>query len=90
VGILLWEKRSSLLPVPLAVYAALEIACFIAEQVGVGGTAAFYDRYMIQLAPFLGVVAFALLPRLTPARVIPLAALSVVSHAMLWRNMVGH
>jgi hypothetical protein len=58
---------------------------FIAEQIGVGGNLPFYDRYVLQLAPFLGIIAFFALPRLTPARLLALAALSVLSHIMLWR-----
>jgi hypothetical protein len=66
-------------------YALLAILLFIAEQFGVGGNVPFYDRYVLQVAPFLGVIAFALLPSLDKARLFTLIALSFFSHVMLWR-----
>jgi hypothetical protein len=63
----------------------LVIVFFVVEQIGVGGNLAFFDRYVLQLAPFLGLLAVSVLPRLTPLRILALAALSVLSHVMLWR-----
>jgi hypothetical protein len=55
----------------------------------VGGNLPFYDRYVLQLAPFLGLIAFAILPRLTTVRVLALAGMSILSHIMLWRFAFG-
>ena len=85
VCFLLWEQRISLSSSAPAVFALLVIVFFIAEQFGVGGNLPFYDRYILQLAPFLGLVAFTVLPRLTPLRLCALACLSAFSHFMLWR-----
>jgi hypothetical protein len=60
---------------------------FILEQVGVGGNIPFYDLYVLQIAPFLGVVAFAVYPRLKMSRMIPLALLWVVGQVTLWRYL---
>jgi hypothetical protein len=67
----------------------LTVVFFIGEQLGVGGNLRLYDRYLLQLAPFLGIIAFSLAPRLTSARLLALAALSAVSHVMLWRYAFG-
>jgi hypothetical protein len=85
VSNLLWERRQAISSCAPAVFALLVIVFFVAEQLGVGGNLPFYDRYVLQLAPFLGLVAFAILPRLTNARLFALACLSVLSHFMLWR-----
>jgi hypothetical protein len=82
---MLWEQRKALSSCAPAAFALLVIVFFIGEQVGVGGNLAFFDRYVLQLAPFLGLIAFAILPRLTNARLLALACLSVLSHFMLWR-----
>jgi hypothetical protein len=86
---LLWEQRQALSSCAPAVFALLVVVFFVAEQVGVGGNLPFYDRYVLQLAPFLGLIAFAVLPRLTPVRVLALAGMSVLSHVMLWRFAFG-
>jgi hypothetical protein len=85
VCLLLWEQRHSLSSCAPAVFALLVVVFFVAEQIGVGGNLPFYDRYVLQIAPFLGLIAFTVLPRLTPARFVTLAGLSVLSHVMLWR-----
>jgi hypothetical protein len=82
---LLWEQRQVISSCVPAVFALLVIVFFVAEQVGVGGNLPFYDRYVLQLAPFLGLIAFTVLPRLTPARGFAFAGLSALSHIMLWR-----
>jgi hypothetical protein len=84
-GFLLWEQRRSISSNAPAVFSLLVILFFIAEQIGVGGNLPFYDRYVLQLAPFLGLIAFTVLPRLTPLRLLALGGLSVLSHVMLWR-----
>ncbi len=82
---LLWEQRQAVCSCAPALFALLVVVFFVAEQIGVGGNLPFYDRYVLQIAPFLGLIAFAVLPRLTPARIIALGGLSVLSHIMLWR-----
>jgi hypothetical protein len=85
VCLLLWEQRQSLSSCAPAVFALLVVVFFVAEQIGVGGNLPFYDRYVLQLAAFLGLIAFTVLPRLTPLRLLALGGLSVLSHIMLWR-----
>ena len=85
VSVLLWEKRTTLLSCPPVIFSVLVILFFIAEQVGVQGNIPFYDRYVIQVAPFLGIIAFGLLPELTLARIVILGAMSVLGQGMLWR-----
>ena len=89
VCFLLWEQRISLSSNAPAVFALLVVVFFIAEQIGVGGNLPFYDRYILQLAPFLGLIDFTILPRLTPLRLLALACLSAFSHFMLWRLAFG-
>jgi hypothetical protein len=85
VGLLLWEQRIILFSCPPVVFSILAIVFFVAEQFGVQGNIPFYDRYVIQIAPFLGIIAFALVPQLNWARLLALGAMSVLSHGMLWR-----
>jgi len=85
VALLLWEKRSTIVSCAPAVFALLAVAFFVAEQVGVGGNIPLYDRYLLQIAPFLGIIAFSVFPRLTRTQVIAVIFLSLVSHIMLWR-----
>ncbi|MGD0306834.1 MAG: hypothetical protein ABSC71_18570 [Candidatus Acidiferrales bacterium] len=82
-----WERRGELIRNPAVVLSILVIVFFILEQVGVGGNIPFYDLYVLQIAPFLGVVAFAVYPRLKTARMIPLALLWVVGQVTLWRYL---
>ena len=86
---LLWGQRDSLSSRAPVVFAIFAVAFFIAEQFGVGGNLPFYDRYVLQIAPFLGLIAFTVLPRLTPSRLTALACLSLLSHGMLWRFAFG-
>jgi hypothetical protein len=86
---LLWRKRSAILSCPPAVFAVLTVIFFVGEQFGVGGNIGLYERYLLQLAPFLGLIAFWLFPRLTRARVLALVFMSLVSHIMLWRYAFG-
>ena len=58
---------------------------FVGEQFGVGGDVPFYDRYILQLAPFLGLIAFFLIPKLTTSRATALAGMYLLSQEMLWR-----
>ena len=89
LGVFLWERRNTFNASPFLVFALLFVALFIVEQIGVGGNLFLYERYTLQLAPFLGIVAFSLLPRLTYARLLALAAMLLVGHIMLWRWALG-
>jgi hypothetical protein len=60
------EERSALASNSPVAFATLTVIFFVAEQFGVGGNLLFYDRYILQVAPFLGIIAFSLLPRITP------------------------
>ncbi len=86
---LLWDQRHSISSRAPVVFAIFAVAFFIAEQFGVGGNLPFYDRYVLQIAPFLGLITFTVLPRLTPSRLTALACLSLLSHGMLWRFAFG-
>jgi hypothetical protein len=89
VILLLRMERKSIASNAPALFSVLVVLFFVAEQIGVGGNLPFYDRYVLQLAPFLGMIAFSVLPRLTPPRFLALAGLSVLSHIMLWRFAFG-
>lgn len=85
----IWNKRSAIRANPPLAFALLTIFFFVMEQFGVGGNLFLYERYMLQLAPFLGLVACSLLPRITYPRLLVLAAMFAVSHIMLWRYAFG-
>jgi len=89
IGLLFWEKRHTMLSCPTLTFALLTVVFFIVEQMGVGGNVPMYDRYLLQIAPFLGIIAFSLVPRLDLSRVLTLGAMSVFAHAMLWRHVFG-
>jgi hypothetical protein len=89
VIVLLWEQRAIQFSCPPVVFSILVIVFFVVEQLGVQGNIPFYDRYVIQVAPFLGIIAFALLPQLNFTRLLPLGAMSVLGHSMLWRYALG-
>jgi hypothetical protein len=82
---LIWIERSRLRACAPAVFALLVVFFFIAEQFGVGGNIPFYDRYVLQLAPFLGLIGFWLFPRFTRSRILAMAGLAAVGQVMLWR-----
>lgn len=90
LGLSLWEQRNVVLSAPPAAFALLAVIFFLLEQFGVGGNIPFYDRYILQLAPFFGVIAFALLPTLDSARLVALGGLSFFSNVMLWRYAFIH
>lgn len=85
VSVLLWERKATVLSYPPVIFSIFVILFFIAEQVGVQGNIPFYDRYVIQVAPFLGIIAFGVLPDLNLARILILGAMSVLGQCMLWR-----
>lgn len=82
---LILQKRQALTTSPLFLFALLVLALFVLEQVGVGGNLPFYDRYMIQVAPFLGILAFYQLPKLSISRLTVLLLMFAVGQIMLWR-----
>ena len=84
--VLLWEKRAILSVNPLVLFSMFVVMFFVLEQLGVGGNIPFYDRYVLQLAPFLGIVVFHALPGLKAPRLITFALLAILSHSLLWRN----
>jgi hypothetical protein len=88
VCFLLWSERSRLRTCVPVVFALLVVFFFIAEQLGVGGNIPFYDRYVLQLAPFLGIIGFWLFPRFTWSRILAIAGLAAVSHATLWQHAI--
>jgi hypothetical protein len=85
VFFLLWERREAVFACTPGFFSLLVLVFFVAEQIGVGGNLPFYDRYVLQLAPFLGLIAFTILPRFTSPRLFALVCLAVFSHFMLWR-----
>lgn len=81
----LWLERSRWRSALPATFSGLLILFFIGEQFGVGGNVPFYDRYVLQLAPFLGLLGFWLFPKFTRGRILALVALLSLSQFMLWR-----
>jgi hypothetical protein len=88
VSLLLWGERSRLRACIPVVFALLVIFSFIVEQVGVGGNVPFFDRYVLQLAPFFGLIGFWLFPRFTWSRILAIAGMSAVSQATLWQHAI--
>jgi hypothetical protein len=86
IGLLVWQKRHMVLSCPPAVFAWLTVAFFILEQLGVGGNVPLYDRYLLQIAPFLGIIAFTLIPRLGFSRLLALGVMDAVAHVILWSH----
>ena len=85
-SIMLWNAKTRVVScIPLQ-FALLAILFFVVEQVGVGGNIPFYDRYVLQFAPFLGIIAFSITPNLTRSRSILMVGLSSVSHLLLWSH----
>jgi hypothetical protein len=82
-----WERRNELVAKPVALISILVVGFFVLEQVGVGGNIPFYDLYVLQIAPFLGIAAFAVYPRLSRSRLVPLAMLWVIGEITLWRYL---
>jgi hypothetical protein len=89
LGSRLLERRAAGHSCDYEIFSFLIVAFFIAEQIGIGGNIPFYELYVLQMAPFLGLIAFGLLPQLTTSRVSAIACLSVISHALLWRHAMG-
>jgi len=86
-GLLLWENRSVLLEYPPLIFSLLALLFYVGEQFAAGGSIPFYDRYVLLLSPFLGLIAFSLIPRLTWSRLAVLAGMYALSQEMLWRHL---
>jgi hypothetical protein len=86
IGLLVWQKRHTVLSCPPAIFALLTVVFFIVEQLGVGGNVPLYDRYLLQIAPFLGMIAFTLIPRLGFSRLLALGVMDAVAHVILWSH----
>jgi hypothetical protein len=82
--LLAWEKRAILQESPPFLFALLTVLFYVGEQFVVGGNIPFYDRYVLPLAPFLGLIAFSLIPRISFPRLIALAGMYLVSQMVLW------
>jgi hypothetical protein len=78
-------RKSEVFSKPEVLLSLLVLVFFVAEQAGIGGNIPFYDRYILQVTPFMGVIGFFLLPNLTRSRVAVLLGLSLTGHALLWR-----
>lgn len=88
---LLWAERSRLRTCVPVVFALFVFFFFVAEQLGVGGNIPFYDRYVLQLAPFLGLIGFWLFPKFTWSRILAILGMIAVSQATLWQHAIlGH
>lgn len=81
-----WEQRAVLLQRPPFLFALLTVLFYVGEQFGVGGNIPFYDRYVLPLAPFLGLIAFSLLPRVSLLRLVALAGMYLVGQMLLWQH----
>jgi hypothetical protein len=87
LGMLLWEKRQDVLKCPPVIVSLLTVLFFWGGQFRVGGNIPFYDRYVLQLAPFLGLIAFFLIPKVTLSRAVVLMGVYLLSQEMLWRHV---
>jgi hypothetical protein len=89
VAMLLIRNHSEIARVPAVVFSLFVLLFFVLEQFGIGGNIPFYDRYVLQVAPFLGIIAFSALPKLTPWRVTVFGLMVLFSNVLLWRNGFG-
>jgi 4-amino-4-deoxy-L-arabinose transferase-like glycosyltransferase len=69
--------------------ASFALLLFIAEQFFVGGNIPFYDRYVMQYMPFIGLLAFRLLRHPRYAALAGYAGMFAISQMMLWRFAVA-
>jgi hypothetical protein len=84
-GLLLWDKRAVVREAPPVMFALLMILFYIGEQLGVGGNIPFYDRYVLPLAPFVGLIVFSVIPKLNLPRVAAFIGMFLFSQVLLWR-----
>ena len=69
--------------------ASFALMLFIAEQFFVGGNIPFYDRYVMQCMPFIGLLAFRLLRHPGYSALAGYAGMFAISQMMLWRFAVA-
>jgi 4-amino-4-deoxy-L-arabinose transferase-like glycosyltransferase len=69
--------------------ASFALLLFIAEQFFVGGNIPFYDRYVMQCMPFIGLLAFRLLRHPGYSPLAGYAGMFAISQMMLWRFAVA-
>jgi len=77
-------ERERLSASPLAIFSCLFLGGLIAEQCGVGGNIQFYERYVLQAAPFIGAFSFTLLPTLDRGRMAAIGLLFLAGQLLLW------
>ena len=82
-GLLVWEKRAAVPESAPVMFAILAVLFYVVEQFGVAGNIPFYDRYVLPLAPFLGLLAFSFLPKLTWPRLVVLVGMFIFSQDLL-------
>ncbi|HET9400067.1 MAG TPA: hypothetical protein VFO34_03865 [Candidatus Acidoferrales bacterium] len=81
------RRRHEILQCPPAMFAALVVLLFMAEQFAIGGEVPFFDRYVLQIAAYLGAVVYVLAPRFIFSRYLSFAFLWGLSQFMLWRYL---
>jgi hypothetical protein len=88
LALLSWAKRNELSNCYPVVFALLTVLFFVFEQFGVGGNIPFYDRYVLQMVPFLGLIAFFLVPERSIYRTVSMAVMYLLGQEMLWRHAI--
>lgn len=86
-----WRQRTAVRESRAVIFCVLVVLLFIAEQFAIGGEVPFFDRYVFQVAAFLGAVAYFISPRFTISRYLSFAFIWGLSQFMLWRYLwVAH
>ena len=52
----IWSERATIIKMPYAIVCSAFVIFFLIEQFFVGGNIPFYERYILQIAPMLGLV----------------------------------
>jgi hypothetical protein len=81
----LQRRRDALMSNPVVLLSILVVPFFVAEQLGVGGNIPFYERYLLQIAPFLGVIRGFTMPHIGVPDIAIWVAMTGVGQLMLWR-----
>jgi hypothetical protein len=79
------QRRDALMRSPFVLVSILVVVFFVAEQIAVGGNIPFYERYLLQIAPFLGMIRAFAIPRIRTADVAIWLAMAGAGQLMLWR-----
>lgn len=79
------QRWNSLVSNRYVTFSILFLLFFLIEQIGVGGDTQFFERYMLQAAPFIGIFSFFLFSKLDIWRFFLMIGMSILSHLMLWR-----